>query len=50
MLTVNSLPSDYRWANDHEAENSQHLTDAIYVRRDFDQVDIAVPHNHPVVE
>ena len=46
--TVNNIPNDYRWANAYEAEDASSLIDAVYVRREFDQVDIAVPANHPL--
>lgn len=48
MITVyvNTLPADYRWATEYEAETGN-LIDAVYVRTDYGQVDIAVPNNHP---
>jgi len=51
MLTVNRLPADYVWANEYDAEAvayGNYRYDAIYVRRDFDQVDVAVPANVPL--
>lgn len=51
MLTVNSLPSDFVWASEYDTEavaNGDFAYDAIYVRRDFGQVDVAIPANVPL--